>query len=129
MEQIEDIRLELIERADRFPGGWPAATTFERMAETGDANKTRLDQLWKNACLEVEAKKSVDTSRKAAVRGKLAFQSQRISAEKLFLSVSSSFSTLFSLWLLRPFQARNKFCCFKNFVFHYVNLSYHVSDM
>ena len=77
MEQIEDIRLELIERADRFPGGWPAATTFERMAETGDANKTRLDQLWKNACLEVEAKKSVDTSRKAAVRGKLAFQSQR----------------------------------------------------
>jgi len=57
LEEIADIRLELIQRADNTNSGWTAATIFERLAQSGGSNKSKFDRLWKAAVGEAEAKK------------------------------------------------------------------------
>ena len=69
LEKVADLRLELVERADRLPGGWAAATIFERMAQSEDANQGKFDKIWKSACGELEDKKTAD-AKKYAFRGR-----------------------------------------------------------
>ena len=60
LDKVTNLRMETIERADKLPGGWGAATIFERMAQTEDANAAKLDRVWKAAASELESKKSAD---------------------------------------------------------------------
>ena len=69
LEKVADLRLELVERADKLPGGWAAATIFERMAQSEDANQGKFDKIWKSACGELEDKKAADAKR-SAYRGR-----------------------------------------------------------
>ena len=124
MEHVADIRLELIERADRLPGGWPAATIFERLASNGDANKAKLDRAWKSACAEADSKKLADASRKAAAaaaagRGKAQYARGTQRGNYSFRSVISDSSyTFFLCSFLVYSHDRIQFYCFKtNFVF------------
>ena len=88
IESIVDIRLEAIERADRRPGGWPAATIFERIAQSDDKNKTKLDKCWKEAVAEASEKKASETSRRSSFRGR--FQRGSTRGYSSFRSVSMS---------------------------------------
>ena len=75
MEDVTDVRLELIERADSMPGGWPAATIFERIAQTGNANKTKFDKMWKLAVGEADSKKRDLAEKSGGQRGIYSFRS------------------------------------------------------
>ena len=67
---VADVRLEVIERANRLPGGWPVATIFERMASASDAGRAKFNRLWKSACGEVDARKQAESK---SFRGKSAY--------------------------------------------------------
>ena len=123
LEHVADIRLEVIERADGLPGGWPAATIFERLASNGDANKAKLDRIWKSACVEAEAKKSVDSSKRAAaVRGKTPYVRGSQRGNYSFRSVTHSLLSFLcgildhSLDRIHILSFHNEFC------FHCVKL-------
>ena len=67
LDKVVDLRLELIQRADKSPGGWGAATIFEQIAQESDANSPKMDRYWKAAVAQMEDKKD---SRRSASRGR-----------------------------------------------------------
>jgi hypothetical protein len=54
VEQVAELRLDVVRRAGSSPGQWPAATIYEkkRLAETSDSKN---DKLWDASCMEAEA--------------------------------------------------------------------------
>ena len=68
LDKVVNLRLELIQRADKSPGGWHVATVFEQLAQESDANQPKLDRCWKAAQVQVEERK--ETSRRSATRGR-----------------------------------------------------------
>ena len=95
VEKVADIRMEVIERADRLPGGWPAATIFERLASNGDSNKAKFDRIWRSACTEAESKKTADSAKKVAVRGRMSSFRGTARGNYSFRSVTHSFPLFF----------------------------------
>ena len=101
MEEIADICLELFQRADSLSGGWPAATIFERLAETTDGNKGKYDRLWKTAVGEAEAKKAkIAESKKSSFKTSFKPNYARGGG---FRGNYSFRSVLFSFYPLAPF--------------------------
>ena len=103
LEKVADLRLELVERADKLPGGWAAATIFERMAQSEDANQGKFDKIWKSACGELEEKKTADAKRSAfrgrasaashhyrgSLRGNYSFRSVLLFVESYLFTITS----------------------------------------
>ena len=67
LDKVVDLRLDLIQRADKSPGGWGAATIFEQMAQESDASSPRMDRCWKAAVAQMEEKKD---TRRSSSRGR-----------------------------------------------------------